>query len=152
MRGDQRTDQQGSDQLVAESEAHRGTGGHRYGEGREAEGERSPLGQRELLEVDFQANEEHQQQLAELGKETGDVCVARYDAQKMRSHDDADEDVSDAIRQPQAWACPPHRHDTEQENCKACERREVERAFGKGHGAVGLLVGESTNCFTTRWP
>lgn len=113
MRRDQRTHQHRRNQRIAESVRNGYAAEEWKGKGRNAKQSSALSGARKLVEVNVQPDEEHQQQLAELGEEICDISVLWNDAEHMRSDQDAEQDVADAVWQAQAWAEPADRQDTE---------------------------------------
>ena len=98
-----------------------------------------PRARANCVEVNVQPDEEHQQQLAELGEEIRDVGMLRNDAEQMWPDQDAKQDVADAVRQSQSRAGPADRQHTEQQDGEARHRGKRDEGGRLGNGHVHLL-------------
>lgn len=79
----------------------------------------------ELLHVDFETDEEHQQQLAQFGEEVGDLGIAWQHAQQVRPDQDADQDVADHGGDAQATGGVRSRQDQEHDDGETRHGRQV---------------------------
>ena len=126
--GEQRTDQECRQGRVAEEQPDGEARQQGQGEGHQAEYQRFGAMLAELLQVDFEADEEHQQKLAEFGEEIGDLGICRHDAERVRSDDDADQNVSHHGRDTQALRHVGGSEQQEHDHCETRHRRQVDRS------------------------
>jgi hypothetical protein len=85
MRCDQRSDDDRGNESITKSERKQGAEEQWHAGGDQAEDDRPGLSLAEESDVDLEAGGEHQQQLAELGKEVGDGSVLAERTKDMRT-------------------------------------------------------------------
>ena len=144
VRREQRPDHDRWDRGVAEREADGGAKQQREHGGGDAEGDRAVAGAAEQREVDLQAGEEHQQQLAKLRHEIRDRAVGAEEAENIRTDDDAAEQ--------QAHGCGNVQAATEAGNGDEHDHPEREfRQHRQGEDVVSDEVKDlRVHCFLSR--
>ena len=126
MRCEQRSDYDCRNYGVAECEADCGAKHQREHRGGDAEGDRAVAGAAEQREVDLQAGEEHQQQLAEFRHEIRDRAVGAEETKNVRADDDAAEQQTNGCGNVQAATKPGNGDEHYHPERELRERRKSE--------------------------